>query len=275
MNPAPTNPFLALFDDLRESLLAGLDEAKSAENTEAFHRLRVSIKKIRSLISLGMAIDPELDGGKPYRQICALFRAAAPVRDLQVQGALAAREAESSRLDIDGYLRHLKTGVEKSVGEFLDHAEQFDRKATTRLRKRLASSVESIGDDAAAALTSARLRTMLRSIAAWDETEADPHDLRTLAKQAFFTWDAIDRCLPGTITAAGTKRRLHSLQRLLGRWHDYHIAVRMAGSYRDESGDDSQGLERLLHSLNVHQERLLKRSLRARKRLARRIRRQF
>jgi CHAD domain-containing protein len=261
--------FLRLFDKYGEAVRSGCAEATSAQATEAFHRLRVGIKKLRALLALAESMDPELEGGKLYKRLRPLFRAAAPARDFQVQRALAEKQAENLDLDISEYLLELGTRAEESVEDFLKAARKFDGETLENLRRRVSRSLNSINDVAAAALAKARMRALMQSISDWPsgDGEPDPHELRTMTKQAFFSWEAIDETLPHTLNDPRTKRRLRSLQRVLGNWHDHHVAGGMLERYREKSGDKSEELEKLLASFRDDETRLLKRSLAAKNRL--------
>ncbi len=265
--------FLRLFDGYAEAVRSGCAEATSAQATEAFHRLRVGIKKLRALLTLAESMDPGLEGGKLYKRLRPLFRAAAPARDFQVQRALAEKQAENLELDVSGYLLELGTRAEESVEEFLKAARKFDGDTLENLRKRVSRSLNSIDDVAAASLATARMRSLMQAISEWpsSEGEPDPHELRTMTKQAFFSWEAIDETLPHTLNDATTKRRLRSLQRVLGNWHDNHVAAGMLERYREKSGDNSGELEKLLVSFRQDEERLLKRSLVAKERLVKQL----
>ncbi len=267
------NRFSRLFDKYGDAVRSGCAEATSAQATEAFHRLRVGIKKLRALLALAESMDPELEGGKLYRRLRPLFRAAAPARDFQVQRALAEKQAENLDLDVSGYLLDLGTRAEESVEEFLKAARKFDNDTLENLRRRVSRSLNSIDDVAAASLATARMRSLMQSIAEWpsSEGEPDPHELRTMTKQAFFSWEAIDETLPHTLNDSKTKRRLRSLQRVLGNWHDHHVAGGMLERYREKSGDSSEELEKLLVSFIQDEERLLKRSLAAKERLVKQL----
>lgn len=265
--------FLRLFDNYADAVRSGCEEAITARATEAFHRLRVGIKKLRALLALAESMDPELEGGKLYKRLRPLFRAAAPARDFQVQRDLAAKQAENLGLDASIYLVDLGTRAEKAVDGFLEVARKFDPQTTASLRKRVSRSLRGIDDVAAASLAKARMRSLMKSIADWPsgDDEPDPHELRTITRQAFLSWEAIDESLPHTLSDAKTKRRLRSLQRVLGTWHDHHVAAGMLERYCEKSGDNSEELDKLLASFQDDEARLLKRSLAAKERLAKQL----
>lgn len=259
-----------LFDRYAEAIRHGLTEAVSAQAPEAFHRLRVGIKKTRSLLTLVEALNPTFDAAKQYGRLRPLFKAAADVRDFQVQRELAGKIAGVETEDLTTYLQFLGSRAEKGAARFGRAARSFDPRTLDRIRRSILDALMPLDEDTAAMLATARVRALLREVSSWPAGEdgADPHDLRTLTKRTFYTWEAIESCLPGTLADDRTRNCLQDLQQLLGRWHDMHVAGNFLGRYREKRGVISDDLEGLQATLRREEERLLRKSVEQWRRLA-------
>ena len=262
-----------LYDGYADAIRQGLHEAVSAQAPEAFHRLRVGIKKTRSMLMLIESLNPTFDVSKHYRKLRPLFQAAAEVRDFQVQRQLVAKVSDAEQPDVVDYLQHLGSRAEKGAARFEKATRKFDVGTLDRLRSAILRAIDPLEDEAAAVLGRARIRGLLSEVAAWSsgEGESDPHALRTLTKRAFYTWEAVQNCLPGILEDDRTRNGLQDLQQLLGRWHDYHVAAGTLARYIDKTGDVSDDRRTLLVTFRQNEERLLKRSLDAKARLDRHL----
>ena len=262
-----------LYDGYADAIRHGLHEAISAQEPEAFHRLRVGIKKTRSMLMLVESLNPTFDSSKHYRKLRPLFKAAAEVRDFQVQRQLVAKVSDAEKPEVVDYLQHLGTRAEKGAARFEKAARKFDVAILDRLRNAILGAIEPLEDEAAGVLARARIRVLLGEVAVWSsgEGESDPHTLRTITKRAFYTWEAVQNCLPGVLDDDRTRNGLQDLQQLLGRWHDHHVAANTLARYIEKTGEVSDDRRTLLETLRQNEARLLKRSLDAKARLNRHL----
>ena len=242
---------LALYDDYAESIRTGWEAALTTGETEAFHRLRVGMKRTRALLNLVSSLSVDFDGPRAYRKVRRLFRAAGAVRDLQVQQEIAIQCEDSLKIDLAAYKRMLRDREADAQEAFTDRARQFPMERLSDLRMALEEAMEGTDESAAASLAMSRMRVLLKELAAWqiDAPSADLHELRTLTKQAFYSWELINLSFPGSLEYPNQKVRLHELQRLLGKWHDYEVAILFSGAAQSRGlqGDENASAYRLFY----------------------------
>lgn len=244
---------LTLYDDYAESIRVGREAALATGETEAFHRLRVGMKRTRALLNLVSSLTVGFDGDKAYRRMRRLFRSAGAVRDLQVQQEMAIECEGSLKINLAEYKRMLRDREADAQEAFTDQARDFPMDRLSGIRGAIEDATDGIGDSAAISLALSRIRILLKEFAAWDidSPSADLHELRTLTKQTFYSWELIDHAFPESLDYPHPRGRLHELQRLLGKWHDYEVAMMFSGGAqsRGMQGDENADSYRLFYDL--------------------------
>lgn len=268
---------LGLYERYAESIRAGREAALATGETEAFHRLRVGMKRTRALLNLVASITVDFDGLKAYRRVRKLFRVAGAVRDLQVQLEIATELEDSLKINLAAYKMMLRDREADAQEAFTDQAPAFPIERLSVIRTAIDEAMQGADELAARALALSCLRVLLREFTAWDidSPTADLHELRTLTKQSFYSWELIDEAFPGSLEYPRQKERLHEIQRLLGKWHDYEVAMLFSGGAQsrglqgDEKADDyRQFYEALRKEKGKLVSRVRRRFRRARKELA-------
>jgi CHAD domain-containing protein len=235
---------LSLYGDYAESITTNLDAAISSSSSDAFHDLRVGVKRMRALFQLVAPIDRDFPAREFSRDLRTLFRPAGAVRDLQVQLDLVAAVAASSPgVDIRDYTADLLDREQQALVRFAMHAALFDRKHLDKFRRGVRRSLRSIDQDVARIIAEASLNGDLRAIGGW-ETGRNLHELRIVAKRAHHSLFMMRQAFPAFAPTGTLVQRVDQLQKILGTWHDAEVAIQThrlwearcaSGALRDES----------------------------------------
>lgn len=235
---------LALYDDYAESIITNLDGAIASSSPDAFHDLRVGVKRMRALFQLVAPIDRDFPARDFSRDLRTLFRPAGAVRDLQVQlDLVTAVAAGSPGVDVRDYAAELLDREQQALVRFAMHAELFDRKHLDKFRRGVRRSLRSIGQDVARIIAEASLNGDLRAISGW-EAGRDLHELRIVAKRAHHSLFMMRQAFPAFAPSGTLVQRVDQLQKSLGTWHDAEVAIQThrlwdaryaSGALRDES----------------------------------------
>ena len=224
---------LALFDRSAASIVRGIAAGASAQ-VEEVHQLRVGTKRIRAVLGLARAVDRSFDGGAGEKMLRRIFRAAAALRDADVQLALAARIADETQIAPAQTVAALTGQRAEAVRQFAKAAAKFDIARLTALREAVESSLSSLDERAAFTVARATLSDWYADLA--HTADDDLHDVRKRTKRA--------HALSWILAKASTDRafrslekRLDGVQKLLGEWHDLVVAASLPGddAYRQET----------------------------------------
>ena len=209
-----------------------LAKTSVSQRVENVHRLRVSIKGIRSLLVL---MDKACGGAlqkKDHLKIFApVFRKAGQVRDVQISlGLLKPNKA--------AYLVPYK----KSMGRILKtrlrhlHAETLvvDLKRLDKLNKELIKRIKSLPDASIAQHAANLIRRLLRRVDSWSQKPSDLktlHDIRILLKTVQESIGLLLRLKPSDEWKAVDKK-LGPLYDALGKWHDEALLIKYIKAYQ-------------------------------------------
>lgn len=227
-----TQTALTLFDRSTASIERAVAAGASAQ-VEEVHQLRVGIKRVRAVIGLARAIDPGFDGGSGEKMLRRLFRAAAGLRDLDVQVALAHRVADESQLGAPETIRALESQRPEAVTQFSASAAKYDISRMRSLRLAIEASLAALDERAVATIARATLHEW--STALSPSGAEDLHEVRKRTKRAHALSWILARA-GGDRATRSLEKRLDGIQKLLGDWHDLVVAHELArdDAHRDE-----------------------------------------
>jgi CHAD domain-containing protein len=239
---AVTETALSLFDRSVASIERAVVAGASAE-VEDVHQLRVGTKRIRAVIGLTLSIDPAFKGGGGEKMLKQLFRAAAGVRDLDVQGALASRIGAESSVPVDTTTADLESQRGKALEKFAKACSRFDIAKVMDLRARIAAALGALDERALTTIANATLAEWFRGLA--HSTDEDLHEVRKRTKRAHALSWILSRAT-GDRPTQQLEKRLDGLQKLLGEWHDLVVA-------QDMSRDTGYGAEAVARAAVLEQ----------------------
>jgi CHAD domain-containing protein len=192
-----------------------LRETSRRISPEAIHRLRVVVKKLRALFDLISKTVPEFDFASTYTPFKQVFKAAAEIRDLDITISFVQAEADSEKTSTIEILeilkkkkRELAPHLKHAVSDALARDEIFSEHIAEMIGTRVAEedSNNFLGG----------IRTEIERVSTDLPTSGNLHATRKLLKQYLY--------IGFFQTENASSETIHSVQHLLGLWHDTVIA---------------------------------------------------
>jgi CHAD domain-containing protein len=243
---------LELFDEYSREILGRQEESWQAPSPEAFHQLRVYIKRMRAL--LGLVEELSGDGALHKRQkvFRGTFKAAGRVRDLHVQIDLV-RDVESrGDCPVPWYRERLEQQEREAVESFLcRHDGMLTAGDIAAVRTAVDKALAKRSSVELSALAWRHFESCLARTIAFDVESKDLHDLRKRTKEAStLTW-ILERVFPDVAMDVQLKEMLDDLQNQLGKWHDFDVAVAWAEGVRPDQAPEEgrENWNRFVHEL--------------------------
>ncbi|MFA6957565.1 MAG: CHAD domain-containing protein [Thermoanaerobaculia bacterium] len=236
----PRIAFLTLFDRYGAEILERQRQATLEPLPESFHQMRVHVKRARALLELVAAIAPSFRRKRTMRVFQEPFRSAGTVRDLHVQTAIANSEAAKIGADVSPYVAMLETRERNAVGAWIASGPRIDPESLTRVRAEVARSLDRRRWVDLASSVWTHFNARLGDVLEFDVHAADLHDLRKRVKECSnLTW-IIAEVTPELTIAEPLAKALDKLQKQLGDWHDYDLAMRTTAELpTEEPGVDA------------------------------------
>ncbi len=227
--------FVELFDRYAAEILQRQSQAELEPVPEAFHQMRVYVKRARALVELVDAIAPKFPRRRSMRVFREPFQAAGTVRDLHVQIGIAEVIATRQGTDASAYVGLLAGRERNAVGAWLTSGSRITPEALGSVRAAIAASlgrrrwVELVLD------AWLHFNARLRDVLAFDAHGANLHDLRKRVKECSnLTWIIAD-VIPELTIDPRLAQALDKLQKQLGDWHDYDVAVQSSADVPTEA----------------------------------------
>jgi CHAD domain-containing protein len=217
--------FLVLFDRYGAEILDRERQAALEPVPEAFHQMRVHVKRARALLELVAAIAPSFRRKRTMRVFRQPFRATATIRDLHVQTAIAIAEAAKIGADASTYVSLLEQRERNAVGAWTASGPRIDPASLAGVHDEIADALDRRRWVDLASSVWTHFNARLRDVLEFDAHAADLHDLRKRVKECSnLTW-IIAEVTPELTIAEALAKALDKLQKQLGDWHDYDVAV--------------------------------------------------
>lgn len=231
----PRAALLSLFDRYGAEIVARQHQASFEPVPEAFHQMRVHVKRERALLELVGAIAPSLHRKRTMRIFREPFRAAGTVRDLHVQITIANVEATKTGADVSPYIALLETRKRNAVGAWITAGPRIDPDSLARVRKEISDALDRRRWVDLASSVWIHFNARLRDVLEFDAHAADLHDLRKRVKECSnLTW-IMTEVTPELVIAAPLAIALDKLQKQLGDWHDFDLALQTTAELPTEA----------------------------------------
>jgi len=233
---------LTLFDEYAEEILRRQDESWQSPSPEAFHQLRVYIKRMRALLGLVETLSGKGKVRKRRKVFRNVFQAAGTVRDLHVQIDLVRAVEEKRDCEVPWYRQSLELREREAIESFLcRHDVMLTPERIGTVRVAADKALEGRSDVELTAEAWRHFENCLGNTIAFDVESKDLHDLRKRTKEASnLTW-ILERVFPDVALDPALKDLLDDLQNQLGKWHDYDVAVVWAeGVPADAAPEDAR-----------------------------------
>lgn len=218
-----------------DRFLAALSRASRRPGEKEIHDLRVSIRRLLSFFEVAASLSgKEPIPAREARRIREMMRPLGRLRDAQVKIEWLIRIAPTGDEGTLLYALSVVGDAEKWEGRIRELLEDASvrRFRPRNLKMTFPRRQESRLEEKAAALLSAH-RRKVESFRECAREEGDPeslHRMRLAFKKYRYSAEVLAPLFPRA--TAGTMRRLHSFQTLLGNLHDFDVILAEAETFR-------------------------------------------
>ena len=255
---------LPYFDSLCSKIKYNYYTALNNGDVDGFHDLRVAIKKMRALFSFVKSINPVFRDKKHLRQFQSLFKAAAGVRDVQVQLEVLDKYEKRLKRDIPEYRIYLKGHERQELKSFGRFAKGFSIKNLDRKGTDVRYALEGYSLFDGLMTVERRCGELINDLSSLTEArnhaEAELHTIWIISKELRYTLETARICLPVWKDRSGIISDLKELHKVLGEWHDDEIALKYIGGFLESPGngkDRSAIVTDLAESVREDKEKLV------------------
>jgi len=226
--------FLLLFDRYGTEILDRQRQAALEPVPEAFHQMRVHVKRARALVELVAAIAPSFRRRRAMRVFREPFQSAGTVRDLHVQIAIANAGGTQLGADVTPYVAMLEGRERAAVASWVATGSRISPEALAAVRDDIAAALDRKRWVDLASNVWRHFNARLRDVLEFDAHAADLHDLRKRVKECSnLTW-IMAEVTPELTIGEPLAKSLDKLQKQLGDWHDYDVAVQSTSELTTE-----------------------------------------
>ncbi len=216
-----------------KSLLDRLDQATHDKTDEAIRRLRVGIKRWRTVVRLAtMLRPPSGKSGKVERAVKRLFNRAGVVRTNQLNRQIVASWPLPAELkkDVERYFKKQEKKARKQLQKSIKAFKVKRLKKHVRVSRHPGEAISTLR------MTHQLIRLMDREAKAIDNlllTDASTEQLHTVRKHLKALIELGEVTLALTPDKAMTRvlTRAKTMQRRLGNWHDKIVLVAQINDY--------------------------------------------
>lgn len=175
------------------------------------HKLRVAVKKIKSLSALVLYCEPDFRIKKFMKQFKKVFTAAGKLRELQLE---ISRLKEMQLLSsLNDYSHHLKRRLKKKKHLFFSLANAQLRRKLKKKSKMILPYFDSVSKTLLNRFLEEKKNEIMGIMASTNLKEKEAHRLRKILKELYYTlliFDAKDKRF----------ENIDRFQDLLGQWHN-------------------------------------------------------
>jgi CHAD domain-containing protein len=200
-----------------------LTQASRHHTVAAVHDLRVEIKRLRAFHKLIAASAPQPPSPDLWKPLRKLFRAAARLRDYQVQWGLVLGASRTAG-NLSEYLNFLKEQEIHCRTRFSRVSCFFSTEAFSQLYAGARAAMQPYRAEKVIALTSTRLEAALDELVQLRREEPFDsetlHRIRILGKEARYVLELLRFQAPPDDWYDRLDQALKTMHQTLGRWHD-------------------------------------------------------
>lgn len=203
-------------------------QIQDVTDDEAIHDIRVSIKKVRTLLLLIDFIFPgEWDIKKRYKPYRAIFKKLGTIRDLQVQQKIAVHLQNKTGKNLEGYLQYLQEreiNTRKLVHDWLQHRPHPNWEF---LEDEIRGYYHKTGKSDIIRKANEYIRHKVQEAKdLTNRTDRETiHHVRRLLKQARYMMDMMSAVIRDKSPYKQHQIRIKPIEDYLGDWHDRMVAL--------------------------------------------------
>lgn len=233
-------------DKCFSSLTTNLFDTKDNCTIEIIHKLRLNIKRLRTIFKiLEYRMDKKIEF-KVLEMIDRLFLYSGKLRDIQVQILLLKTFQNEIGEEVDIFIsifKKEKKRIEKEVVRSLQIIDPFD---IVLLNQRLDNSIEALSDfsiETILQVKTVELFNQIKAIINSEPNEKSLHRIRIMLKELIYTLSVIKKGKNKFRFNPSIVASLKNLQQKLGEWHDLKVLFNKVESIKVESAKLAQIIE--------------------------------
>lgn len=208
----------------RNAFMQHLSRIETVNNNENIHQLRLSVKRIRALITFLQYLNGEKSGKEYLKALKKIYKAAGETRDTQVQ--LSGIKTYEKRLDIKYilYRDYLIKSEAKSFEQLIAASNKFSPEPLEKLEKVLTKILEEHSEEHIKQKASGIFDHKLKRIAKLHKLPTDKnknlHEIRKILKEARYLLSVFSGGIGDFKVLSLNYERLKEIEKTLGKWHD-------------------------------------------------------
>jgi|GEM_PF-2604931 CHAD domain-containing protein len=211
-----------------DELMESLERAIQGTKPHRVHRLRLGIKRVKSLLLLLEHLDPSFNAKKHLKPLDSLFRSAGLIRDTQVHRAILQSYRELYPKEVGFAQRKLDKELQHDKRNFRYECKRIGVKHLRELKDNIGQFCSNLDKQTIAMKCRSYHSTTLSVIKTLANHPHDDnllHKLRILLKGYIFNQAFLLLADEAQPSASPTLPMLNGLQQMLGDWHDLDVLV--------------------------------------------------
>ena len=245
-DPAHLDWLIAYYDSQVSRIKSALSVCIETLAVEAFHNLRVGVKRWRACMDLIEWIDPDIYSQPAHREVKSFYKQSGHIRDCHVQMQLILNEDTRYLDGLSEYYNYLKSQEQKYQPKFLNSAGKFDSRTLDIFRTDFIQHLSKLSTAELLAYTEKRLQELLVDLI--NQKSTDYHELRILAKRTRYILEIFRAGRRSSKNLNRLDKALKVLHQNLGSWHDALITSESLEAFNKIADDSS------LRNKNIYKE---------------------
>jgi CHAD domain-containing protein len=225
---------LDIFKDLLTQIDASMEE-------ETIHRLRVTVKKIRTIQKLKKYINfPKIIDKQQYKSIREIFALSGQMRDLQIQQNLLSGYNKSLKFSFPELSQHLTQKAQLFAHDLHQKINTMVVEDFGELQQAAAVDSENLLPDIqkeSISFLELKINTINKLLFTLDRDD-HVHDLRKELKQLFFVLQFLKKHFPDDDLSGVKLNSLRKITERIGQWNDRDVFIKMLHEFVEGQGED-------------------------------------
>jgi CHAD domain-containing protein len=236
------SPLAEYYRELHGTVLANYS-LSLVKDVDGIHDMRVALKRMKAFFNLLGAVSDDFDGKKSFRPYKKISNRSGGLRDAQVQLALLEEVNKPLGLDVGAFKAHLEARETIYFEEFTAFTEQNPLAKLTKAEKAVIETLKPLSPVRIETKALGRFYNLRNNlvIAGREESLREDvlHKVRILSKEVHYTFEIVNRCMHMFEDRPDFIPEIKKVHGVLGKWHDYDVALVHLAEFFTESGTDS------------------------------------
>ncbi|MCF8304024.1 MAG: CHAD domain-containing protein [Bacteroidales bacterium] len=198
-------------------------------DAEAIHKIRLGVKKLRTVFRFLEYLDPGgVKAKKSIKHERSLFKSAGVIRELQVQQELVTAYEKEHNVSLEEYKKHLAGNEEKARKDLKKNKSRNRvKKEIGRSHKQVRKVLKKHSNDQIhqRLIDLIEEKFNLINILNAESTEGNRHKMRTQLKQIHYLLGLLDKDEEANRKFTGRLDPIYETEQKMGQWHDKIVCL--------------------------------------------------